>query len=181
MASFVTEWANDGFAVEVDRNKVITMVMVVVVVVVVVTTTESTTAGRPVGWPASPLAHYQRPPASLTRRPRPTHVRDQAAIAALPLLKAAFAPESSTTFYRAKLIIWPLPAPLPPADTLLATTDSAAAEAPAAGAGVPVYSRPSFTISLRYKSSKYARQGEAVFRNTILAFVREMPGFVECW
>ena len=39
--------------------------------------------------------------------------RNKAAIAALPLLKAAFAPESSTTFYRAKLAIWPLPAPLP--------------------------------------------------------------------
>ena len=117
MTSFVTEWANDGFAVEVDRNK--------------------------------------------------------AAIAALPSLKAAFAPESSTTFYRAKLAVWPLPAPLPPVDTLLGSAG--------AGEGAPVHSRPSFTISLRYKSSKYARQGEAVFRDTILAFVREMPGFVECW
>ena len=139
-------------------------VTVTVTMMTTMRTIEPTTTAR--------LAHHYR---------RPAHARDQAAIAALPLLKAAFAPESSTTFYRAKLAIWPLPAPLPPAATLLATTDSAAAEGPGAGVGAPVYSRPSFTIALRYKSSKYARQGEAVFRNTILAFVREMPGFVECW
>ena len=104
MASFVTEWANDGFAVEVDRNK--------------------------------------------------------AAIAALPSLKAAFAPESSTTFYRAKLTTWPLPAPLPLADGLLGEAAGSGSEmrprarsevevdseANRQQVGVPVYSRPSFTI-----------------------------------